>query len=153
MSDNRGVSATLKAPNDQSGPWLVFHASDPTDLDDMLSVAFPSVSAESLAERVHKSYVEYAAVSNAVNMEAPGVTSARVPGAAPAAAPAASFSLQSPGPAPAWAGQQAGPPAPSCAHGVRTLKEGTSKAGKPYKGWMCPAQQNDPTKCPAQWVS
>lgn len=29
-------------------------------------------------------------------------------------------------------------PIPQCKHGDRVLKEGTSKAGKPYRGWACP---------------
>lgn len=34
-----------------------------------------------------------------------------------------------------------------CEHGPRTYKEGVSKAGKPYKGWMCQIG-----KCEAEWV-
>lgn len=32
------------------------------------------------------------------------------------------------------------PGAPSCAHGVRVQKKGTSQAGKAYTGWACPTQ-------------
>lgn len=32
------------------------------------------------------------------------------------------------------------PGAPSCAHGVRVQKKGTSQAGKSYTGWACPTQ-------------
>jgi hypothetical protein len=46
--------------------------------------------------------------------------------------------------------QQGGPPAPSCQHGARVWKEGTSKAGKPYKLWACPSRnQND--QCAPVW--
>lgn len=47
-----------------------------------------------------------------------------------------------------WPGEQTG--GNTCRHGARKLKEGTSKAGKPYKGWMCPsADRND--QCAAVW--
>ena len=40
----------------------------------------------------------------------------------------------------------------SCKHGVRNLKEGTSKAGKPYKGFVCPSvNRND--QCQPIWWS
>ena len=48
---------------------------------------------------------------------------------------------------PAPHGQQA----PSCAHGVREWKAGTSKAGKAYKMWSCPSQDRS-TQCEPVWV-
>lgn len=43
--------------------------------------------------------------------------------------------------------QQGGAPAPSCIHGQRVFRSGTSKkTGKPYSGWYCPADQ-----CSVEW--
>lgn len=41
--------------------------------------------------------------------------------------------------------------APSCAHGVMKWKEGTSKAGKAYKGWFCSAPYGQ-QQCDARFV-
>lgn len=41
--------------------------------------------------------------------------------------------------------------APTCRHGQRVFKSGTSKAGKEYKLWACPSQ-NRQDQCEAQWV-
>lgn len=41
---------------------------------------------------------------------------------------------------------------PSCVHGPRVFKQGTSKAGKPYKMWACSLRQGDPGKCDPQWA-
>lgn len=40
--------------------------------------------------------------------------------------------------------------APSCAHGIMTLKEGV-KDGKPYKGYTCPAKDRT-EQCKAKWM-
>ena len=40
--------------------------------------------------------------------------------------------------------------APSCNHGMMTLKEG-SKNGKPYKGYTCP-EKDQANQCPARWM-
>lgn len=47
--------------------------------------------------------------------------------------------------------QTTAPDAPSCTHGVMKWKEGTSKAGNPYKGWFCGAPFGQ-TQCKAQFV-
>jgi hypothetical protein len=61
-------------------------------------------------------------------------------------------------PAPGW-GEAPTPSAsftqatvPSCQHGPRTAKSGSSAKG-PWKGWMCPAPKGDPTQCQPQWVT
>ena len=46
--------------------------------------------------------------------------------------------------------QQAGPPAPTCRHGAMTYKEGTSKAGKPYKAHFCPSRDRNDS-CDPIW--
>ena len=38
-----------------------------------------------------------------------------------------------------------------CAHGAMLLKEGTSKAGKPYHGYVCVAKAKA-DQCPAKWA-
>ena len=50
--------------------------------------------------------------------------------------------------------QQAAPagPGPSCVHGPRVFKSGTSKSsGKPYKMWACPSRDRN-NQCDPEWV-
>lgn len=54
------------------------------------------------------------------------------------------------GQAPAQAAAPAGP-APTCVHGERIYKEGTSRAGKPYKMWSCPSRDRN-AQCEPQWI-
>lgn len=42
------------------------------------------------------------------------------------------------------------PGTPTCQHGVMVRKEGTSKAGKEYAGWVCSSTDRD-FQCPAKW--
>jgi hypothetical protein len=55
--------------------------------------------------------------------------------------------------APSWS--QPATPAPgsgpACRHGAMQYKEGTSKAGKPYKMWAC-GSGNRQDQCDPQWV-
>ena len=41
---------------------------------------------------------------------------------------------------------------PSCKHGYRELKSGTSKAGKAYKCWSCPSKDRK-DQCDPIWVN
>ena len=41
---------------------------------------------------------------------------------------------------------------PECKHGVRNLKEGTSKAGKPYKGYVCCGNNRNDQCQPIWWI-
>jgi hypothetical protein len=44
-------------------------------------------------------------------------------------------------------------PAPTCQHGTKLYKEGTSASnGRAWKAWFCPAPGNDPTQCAKQWL-
>ena len=45
-----------------------------------------------------------------------------------------------------------GEPIPSCKHGYRELKSGTSKAGKAYKCWSCPSKDRK-DQCDPIWVN
>jgi len=43
--------------------------------------------------------------------------------------------------------------APTCQHGTKLYKEGTSASnGRPWKAWFCPAAGTDPTQCAKQWL-
>ena len=44
------------------------------------------------------------------------------------------------------------PQVPHCQHGLMYLREGTSKAGKPYKGYMC-TEKLKSKQCPPKWFS
>jgi hypothetical protein len=46
----------------------------------------------------------------------------------------------------------AAPAGKTCAHGAMKYKEGTSKAGKPYKGYFCPAPMGQ-NQCKAEFVN
>lgn len=58
-----------------------------------------------------------------------------------------------------WNSQPPAPPAPpaapaagggpACQHGGKVWKEGQNKAGRPYKGWFCPANVNG---CAPTWA-
>ena len=42
-------------------------------------------------------------------------------------------------------------PAPVCAHGQRTYKEGTAAStGRQWRAWMCPAPKGQ--SCPPEWI-
>ena len=56
-------------------------------------------------------------------------------GSAPAAAPVAPASEE----------------APQCAHGIMSLRTGTSAKG-PWKGWMCAAPKGVAPKCETIWI-
>jgi hypothetical protein len=44
-------------------------------------------------------------------------------------------------------------PAPTCQHGTKLYREGTSAAnGRAWRAWFCPAPGNDPTQCAKQWL-
>ena len=44
-------------------------------------------------------------------------------------------------------------PAPTCQHGTKLYKTGTSASnGREWKAWFCPAPGNDPTQCAKQWL-
>lgn len=41
---------------------------------------------------------------------------------------------------------------PSCQHGSRTAKSGSSAKG-PWRAWMCPSPKGDPSQCQPDWVT
>lgn len=42
---------------------------------------------------------------------------------------------------------------PTCKHGAMTYREGvSSKTGKAWKAWMCPAPKGTPDQCPADFI-
>jgi hypothetical protein len=85
---------------------------------------------------------------------------AAVPAAAIATRPAAEPWGQPPVPpmVPAAAAPQYQQPAPApggaptCQHGTKLYKSGTSQAGRDWKAWFCPASSSDPSQCPKEWI-
>jgi hypothetical protein len=143
------VQVTIKPPaTAASAPWLNFQGQDVEELTEHILKVFPDTTYDSFAELVSKAYVEYGAVLTAtVGLAAP---------AAPQTA-----SIQSPGPAPQWAGPVAaaapsGPPAPQCQHfeqyGPMVYREAKPGSGKNWKAWFCPAPQGTPDQCKAQFL-
>lgn len=91
--------------------------------------------------------LEAVQLAKAIGNAAPLGQGAPVVEAAATAAPASGWGEA---PAPSAAFTQA--TVPSCQHGARTAKSGSSAKG-PWKGWMCPAPKGDPTQCQPQWVT
>lgn len=58
--------------------------------------------------------------------------------------------VSEPAQASTFSGAAAAAGAPTCAHGARSWKSGTSKNGKPYNGWFCTSNDRD-NQCPPQW--
>ncbi len=71
-------------------------------------------------------------------------------GAASAAAPVSAPPSQQPKGTPV-AQPSGGGAAPTCQHGPRVFREGTSRAGKPYKAWFCSSQDRD-AQCKPEWA-
>lgn len=83
-------------------------------------------------------------------------------------APEQSGGWSSPAPAPAFAQQPqqayaqaataqaptpaAAPPAQHCVHGAMTYREGTSKAGKPYRAFFCPTPKGTVGQCQPEFL-
>jgi hypothetical protein len=138
------VQVTIKPPaTAASAPWLNFQGDDQATVESQIKEAFPTVEADSFSELVAKAYLEYGAVLTAV-----------IGLAAPAAPVAAS--IQSPAPAPQWAGPVApaapsGPPAPQCPHGEKVYREGSGAKG-PWKAWFCPSPKGTPGQCKADFL-
>ena len=73
-------------------------------------------------------------------------------GAVSAAAPVAAPPSQQPRPQGTPVAQPTGGgAAPTCDHGPRTYREGTSKAGKPYKAWFCSSPDRN-AQCSPEWA-
>jgi hypothetical protein len=140
------VQVTIKPPaTAASAPWLNFQAQDKAELVAQILDAFPTVGNmdDSLSNLVAQAYLEYGAVlTAAIGLQAP---------AAPQTA-----SIQSPGPAPQWAGPVApaanvGPPAPQCQHGEKVYRTGTGSKG-PWRAWFCPSPKGTPDQCKAVFL-
>lgn len=71
------------------------------------------------------------------------------PPSAPAVANASSLRGSDPSPAQSSAGNPA-PGAPTCSHGARVFRSGTSAKGQ-WSAWFCPAPKG-PDQCKAVWA-
>lgn len=143
MSEH-ALSVTLKAGTGFDSPWVVVYGDTPADVESKLSdidgVLKAAVTAGATLRSLH-------------TLETGGVPATPIAQeSAPQAAPAqqaGGWSTSAPAAAPAWSGAQQQPAATghpeakgceSCGQ-VLQFKSGTSKAGKPYKLWACPAQR------------
>lgn len=115
----REVSVTLKAGAGYDAPWIVFRASSAGELASMMRSAFSN-------DQLHEVVLKAAQLF-------------RMPQPAPQATPPQPQPQQSHG---GWqSAPQAAPPgmdAPTCPHGTRIYKSGTSARGN-WSGWFCPA--------------
>lgn len=113
----REVSVTLKAGAGYDAPWIVFRASSAGEVASMMREAFSN-------DQLHEVVLKAAQLF-------------RMPQPTPQAAPPQP--QQSHG---GWqSSPQAAPPgmdAPTCPHGTRIYKSGTSARGN-WSGWFCPA--------------
>lgn len=116
-----------------SGTLINLYAASDFELKDQLRSL-----TEHLAPDIVAAETALGAVSNVVHTPPASQQQATE---APAAPQGGSYAQSSP------VAQQGGAPAPSCIHGQRVFKSGTSKkTGKPYSGWYCPADQ-----CSVEW--
>jgi hypothetical protein len=82
-------------------------------------------------------------------------SAAPAPYQAPPQQPAQQWSAQPPA-QPTYQAPQTGAtgPAPTCPHGTRAFKSGVSqKNGRPYRMWVCPAPQSDPSQCKPEFAN
>lgn len=137
------IRATLKAGGGYDAPWLTVAGTTASEV----AFKLKEVVDQDLAEVVAHAARRLAGVWTAVD----------VLGAKPVEAepvPQPTYQQQAPAQQHYQQPQQQaapqGQPAPQCRHGARVLKEGTSKAGKPYSGWMCGGRdRND--QCEPIW--
>ena len=115
----REVSVTLKAGAGYDAPWIVFRASSAGEVASMMREAFSN-------DQLHEVVLKAAQLF-------------RMPQPTPQAAPPQPQPQQNHG---GWnSAPQAAPPgmdAPTCPHGTRIYKSGTSARGN-WSGWFCPA--------------
>ncbi len=116
------VVATIKGRGHDE-PWVVIKGDSVESVWGALDEAHPGLEANTFAELIHRVDAEFKAVGTAVKgLSAPPAQNA------------------TPFPAAAQGGG-GGAPGPACAHGPRVFVSGTStKTGKPWKGWDCPAK-------------
>lgn len=136
------IKITLKSGAGYDAPWVTVDAADPDDA----SFKLDAILSGDLAEKV----IATANLLKAANVAAPLVQHGEA-SAPPAQQNAGGWTNSPAATAPAWSGaqQQAAPAAQghpenkgceSCGQ-VLQFKQGTSKAGKPYKLWACPQQR------------
>lgn len=80
----------------------------------------------------------------------PSQQPAAVPSQQPAAAAPWEQQRQQPQHQPQHQPQQGQSATPQCQHGARQFKQGTSRDGRPWRAWMCPAPKGQ--SCPPEWV-
>lgn len=136
MSDNNAaISVTLKASQGYDAPWVVVYGDSPQQVSERLDgVAQAGLLAKAAESAVELQGIYAAAKGLGAKPQAVEGTQQQTTWTAPQSA----------------APSQSGPPVPQCQHGPRVWKTGTSKAGKAYAGWMCPAPRN--SACPPEWA-
>lgn len=132
VDDSREVSVTLKAGAGYDAPWIVFRASSAGEVASMMRDAFSDAQLHEVVLRAAQLF--------------------RMPQPAPQAAPQAAppQPQQNSG---GWqsAPQNSTPPgmdAPTCPHGPRIYKSGTSARGN-WSAWFCPAGRE--SGCKPMW--
>ncbi len=135
MTDNNVNTTKVQYSTKIAGDMLNFYAASVDELDALLG---------QFAEKAD-SFRKNAETISQVALAAATQQTITTTVAAPAAQGNANSNSNS-------APVNSGPPnVPSCNHGPRVWKTGTSSKGA-WKAWMCGAQQNDPTKCSPEWV-
>src|SRR5579875_2533192 len=144
---NARVVATVKAGAGFEAPWIVFRADTPEEMRELLDMAAPLYDAVATASAAFRAARPDSAAAE-IQGQLGGVKTAEQPGPF-AGNPASGYGQpQQAAPLPPTQAAPNDPRAFCEQHKVsRQYKEGTNKAGKPYKGFFCPSRG-----CAPQWV-
>lgn len=143
------VNVTLKAGAGYEAPWITVKGFDP----EQVNAALEGIAQRGVLATAAKVAAEFAGIYSAAAgvgaqpVAVQGTDQQATWGAQPQQAGPTTPAPQAPAPQ----AQGAPGPGPVCAHGPRVWKEGTSKAGNPYKMWSCPSRDRN-AQCPPEWV-
>lgn len=137
--DGYGVNATLKAGTTFDAPWIVVNGESPDDLHEKLN----GISNELLLKVAQTAHLLQGAYA-AGNLTLPQPT-VETPPQAPTQVPAqqAQAPVQQPP-------QRPQPQGPTCVHGARVRRTGTSKRGD-WAAWFCPTPKGTYDQCGPEW--
>ena len=140
------ISVNFKIPEVPGSPMLTVRASSGNELNALTG------DVARYGATVGQSLTEFRAgflAGAGIQAEAPQAPP-QAPNQAPPA-PQGGYQQNAPQGANQAPPQTGGNAVPQCPHGYREYKSGVSKAGKPYKMWVCPETNRD-LQCKPEWA-